>query len=222
MTFGKRQLLIGALVVALGAAVYLNWQFSGVQPVSTSAAEEASQTKQLGQTVYVNTELSNESAEVSQETKEASKESSDKSSKKSESTESEPSVIETAAELDSGLTEEQYTFFQNAKQRRAEAHNTAVEALTEVIEAADSTDTDVKDAAAAAADLASTIKSEADAETEIKTKGFKECIVTINNGSCTVIVTEKELNDATAVTIKDIINRQTGIDFDKITITGGG
>ena len=27
MAFGKRQLVLAALVVALGAAVYLNWQF---------------------------------------------------------------------------------------------------------------------------------------------------------------------------------------------------
>ena len=31
MTFGKRQLVIASLVVALGAAVYLNWQFSEPQ-----------------------------------------------------------------------------------------------------------------------------------------------------------------------------------------------
>ena len=29
MAFGKRQLVLAALVVALGAAVYLNWQFTG-------------------------------------------------------------------------------------------------------------------------------------------------------------------------------------------------
>ena len=29
MTMGKRQLVLAALIVALGAAVYLNWQFSG-------------------------------------------------------------------------------------------------------------------------------------------------------------------------------------------------
>ena len=50
MTFGKRQLMIGALVAALGTAVYLNWQFSGVQPVSVSGADESSSiSKQLGQ-----------------------------------------------------------------------------------------------------------------------------------------------------------------------------
>ena len=63
MTFGKRQLMIGALVAALGTAVYLNWQFSGVQPVSVSGADESSSiSKQLGQTTYVNTELSGEEA----------------------------------------------------------------------------------------------------------------------------------------------------------------
>ncbi|MFR1479586.1 MAG: hypothetical protein ACLSB9_29800 [Hydrogeniiclostridium mannosilyticum] len=29
MGFGKRQLILAALVVALGTAVYLNWQFTG-------------------------------------------------------------------------------------------------------------------------------------------------------------------------------------------------
>ena len=61
MTFGKRQLMIGALVAALGTAVYLNWQFSGVQPVSVSGEGESSSIlKQLGQTTDVNTEVSGE------------------------------------------------------------------------------------------------------------------------------------------------------------------
>lgn len=29
MKMGKRQVILAALVVALGAAVYLNWQFAG-------------------------------------------------------------------------------------------------------------------------------------------------------------------------------------------------
>ena len=73
MTFGKRQLLVGALVVALGAAVYLNWQFSGAQPVAVT--EESSQSKELGQTVYVNTEVSGET-----DAKTVNTESSDQSS----------------------------------------------------------------------------------------------------------------------------------------------
>ena len=57
MTFGKRQLVIAAMVVALGSAVYLNWQFSGTTPVDVTSTDEST-TKQLGQTTYVNTEIS--------------------------------------------------------------------------------------------------------------------------------------------------------------------
>ena len=60
MTFGKRQLVIAALVAALGAAVYLNWQFTGNTPAAVTQAEESSE-KQLGQTTYVNTEVSSQS-----------------------------------------------------------------------------------------------------------------------------------------------------------------
>lgn len=41
MTMGKRQLVLAALIVALGAAVYLNWQFSGNQLQATDAVNSA-------------------------------------------------------------------------------------------------------------------------------------------------------------------------------------
>ncbi len=67
MTFGKRQLLIAAMVAALGTAVYLNWQFSGVEPVSVNDDKQSvSVSKQLGQTTYVNTEVSGEKSEKSE------------------------------------------------------------------------------------------------------------------------------------------------------------
>ena len=31
MKYGKRQLILASLVLALGAAVYLNWQFAGTK-----------------------------------------------------------------------------------------------------------------------------------------------------------------------------------------------
>lgn len=34
MKFGKRQIILGALILALGSAVYLNWQFGSVAPVN--------------------------------------------------------------------------------------------------------------------------------------------------------------------------------------------
>ncbi len=205
MTFGKRQLMVAAMVAALGTAVYLNWQFSGVEPVSvTDSQPSESVSKNLGQTTYVNTEVSgakSEKAEVS----------------KSESSKAEK-VKETVQEVSSILTKEQQEYFSSERAKRAQTQDKAQEGLEDIIEGSTS-ETAKKDALKIAERLANTIKAEGDIEAEIKTKGFAECLVMINNGSCTVIVAKGNLNEATAVTIKDIVVRQAGIEFDRITVT---
>lgn len=52
MAFGKRQLVLAALVVALGAAVYLNWQFSDNRDLLATNTVTSSQ-KELGEAQYV-------------------------------------------------------------------------------------------------------------------------------------------------------------------------
>ena len=57
MAFGKRQLVLAALVVALGAAVYLNWQFSDNRDLLATNTVTSSQ-KELGEAQYVNNSVS--------------------------------------------------------------------------------------------------------------------------------------------------------------------
>lgn len=49
MKMKKQHVLVAALVLALGAAVYLNWQFSGTPLISSAS-------KELGAATYVNNE----------------------------------------------------------------------------------------------------------------------------------------------------------------------
>lgn len=52
----KRAIVLTGLVLALSAAVYLNWQYSGSKDnVSTSSRDET----KIGQSVYVNNTVSN-------------------------------------------------------------------------------------------------------------------------------------------------------------------
>ena len=51
MKMKKRNLIVAALVIALGAAVYLNWQFGGDNTLLTSS------TKELGAAEYVNNDI---------------------------------------------------------------------------------------------------------------------------------------------------------------------
>ncbi len=55
MKFGKKQLVLASLVLALGAAVYLNWQFTGTNKLPVGDLEETSgTTSELGAAQLVN------------------------------------------------------------------------------------------------------------------------------------------------------------------------
>ncbi len=74
MSFGKRQLVLAALVVALGAAVYLNWQFTGDNAVLTATSTLSSE-KNVGEAQLVNASASSgESSESSSGTSSKSSE----------------------------------------------------------------------------------------------------------------------------------------------------
>ena len=197
MTFGKRQLVIAALVAALWAAVYLNWQFSGNDAVEFTETETSS--KQLGQTTYVNTEIS--TAEFSSSEKEESK-------KKSEHAKA---VNSDDNSVDSG-------YFASERAKRSQSDAKAIETLSDIIEASSSSENAKKEAVSAAEKLALIIKAQSDIESEIKNKGFEDVFVCINNDNCNVSLYGGELDDASAIAVKDIVNRQAGIPFEKITV----
>lgn len=58
MSFGKRKIILASLVVALGAAVYLNWQFSSNPNFFEGTSMLKS--KELGEAKYVNNQVENQ------------------------------------------------------------------------------------------------------------------------------------------------------------------
>lgn len=196
MTFGKRQLVIASLVVALGAAVYLNWQFSEPQEL-VETETEASSVKQLGQTTYVNTELKTESSQT------------DKVKQTSQTSKPAQTV---STQPDKG-------HFAEERARRDKGNEQAMEIMTDIIESDKEDETRRSDTMKSAEKLSQTIKSQTDIENEIRLKGFQDAFVTINNDSCSVSVFGKELDDAAVIMIKDLVNRQTDISFENITIS---
>lgn len=208
MTFGKRQLVIASLVVALGAAVYLNWQFSDSGKIETTASE-ASSSKQLGQTTYVNTELKTTEYSSSQSSKDKAQESSAEKTKKTQQSKE--------ANADASGS-----FFSDEKEKRNKSNEQTIETLTDIIESASSDEAAKKEAVGKAKEIAENIKLQTDIENEVISKGFKDAYVVINNGSCSVTVYGGKLDDSSAIIIKDIVNRQAEIEFPKITVASSG
>lgn len=197
MKLGKRQFVIAALVVALGAAVYLNWQFSANDSLLANADENSqiSASKEIGEAKYVNTSASSKTE-----------------SSKSKIT-SEISAEEANAKPDKS------EYFAQEELKRKQMQDEELELLNDIIEDTESNDTAKAEAVKQLAEITKRIEQQSNIESLIKAKGFKECIAFISNGECSIVVSAGAVTNAGAITIKDIVHKQSGIDYSKITIT---
>lgn len=203
MAMGKRQLVLAALVVALGAAVYLNWVFSGsgTQLPATQAVASGTD-RQYGQTLLVNG-----SAVSGKGTASAAK---GKTS----------SVVSSraASAVKTAVTASTDDYFSQARLSRQKAQDEAKETIAKVLEDTKSDDALKKDAVAKAAVITQDLLKESDIETLVKAKGYPDCVVTLNDKECSVVVKTKAASQNDAVVIQDIVAGQTGLSYDKIRI----
>ncbi|HEX3017726.1 MAG TPA: SpoIIIAH-like family protein [Caproicibacter sp.] len=206
MTMGKRQLVLAALVVALGAAVYLNWVFAGNTTLPATQAV-TSGGRELGQTLMVN------GSAVSGKTANASAASGKAVSGKANVSSTKGSAVKTSA--NAGSNDE---YFNEARLSRQKTQDTAKEDIAKILEDAKSSDAVKKEAVDKAAVITQNMLKETDIENLVKAKGFSDCVVTINNGQCSVVVKTKANAESDAVVIQDIVAGQTGLSFDKIKI----
>ena len=199
MKYGKRQLILASLVLALGAAVYLNWQFAGTKVQSAGDVSEESASSALGAAQLVNNAyvetvsdtLMNEDG-VLPETEPADG-----------ATES--SAAEETAAADARLT-------------RQTARDEAVELLEDILKD-DSAEVAVKQAAVdEAAVIAQNILKETNIESLIEAKGFTECVAYINGESCTVVVNGDMEDEQNALIVRDIAVSESGVSAENVKI----
>ena len=199
MNFGKRELVLSALVAAMGTAVYLNWQFD-----SNKDKLAADNNDDLGVAHYVN-------AAIATSDNASSKASS---SKANVSSESEPqddyySSVPTNAE----------DYFAKVRLERKQIQDDLIELAKEVIESTDQNGKGRKEAVEHLNKMSDIIQQQTNVENLIIAKGFDDCVAFIQNDECSIVVTGQELKSDTLIAIKDIVIGQTGISFDKIRVT---
>lgn len=190
MAIGKRQLVLAALVVALGAAVYLNWSLSGNQLTATDTVNSGTA---LGAAQLVN-------ASGSKVTSGSSKATASKSS-----------AIATNAQANE--------YFATACLSRQKARDTAQETLEKTIQDPKAGDAAKKEAVDKKAVIAQNVLKEDSIESLVKAKGYLGCVAYLEDGKCNVVVQKAngiQANDT--VIIKDIVSGQTGLSYDKIKI----
>lgn len=190
MKNSKRQIVLGSLILALGAAVYLNWQFTEVSTVQQTSSEEVS----------TNSDIEDEDLGIAQLVN--------------------SSYIETVSDdlTQTSYSEETTTVsatISEARVSREQARDEALEILSDILEDVDS-DSDAKTLAVEeSAKIAQDMLKESTAENSIKAKGIDEVVVYINEETCTVIVDEIDDN---LLIIQEIIVNETGFNLENINI----
>lgn len=186
MVLKSKQVLTATLVIALGAALAVNWYYRNTPEFSeenTTVAEAVS--GNLGDSLYVGGTTA-----------------------AAENTENETN--DSAADSKS--------YFADAKLKRQQSHDKVIETINKTAES-ENLDSETKNRLAIMiTDFQSQLKGETDCENLIAAKTAKDCLVVINEGACQVVLEKNTLNDMLILQITEIIEKNTEISAENLTI----
>lgn len=192
MVFGKRQILLATLVVALGIAIYLNWQFSQTGKDLT-LAEDADASKNYGEAQFVGTDDENEADAIDV----------------TGITDMTDAIVTNNAGED---------YFIEARLNKKQSRDEAVETLQNILKDSAITEEEKDNAITTAASISTAIDAENNIESLIKAKGFSDCIAFIDSDKASIVVKTNGLLSTEVAQIKDIILGEIGIPAENITI----
>ncbi len=204
MAIRKRQLVLAALVVALGAAVYLNWQFGGSSQIVDAGTSVSD--KELGAAQLVNGTVDPAPSSAASDTA-----ANAVSGETATDTSSQAGVIDMNANADA--------YFAQARLERQKTRDASQELVQKVLDDTTADEGTKTEAANQAAEISQNMVTETNIENLVKSKGFVDCVAFIQNGACNIVVQKDgEFASADAIAIKDIVMAQASIAADKITI----
>ncbi len=192
---GKKQIIIAALVLLLGAAVYLNWQMTEI-PAVPDAAVDAELSGLLAETQETAGEAQNQPQENETETK----------------------VLGEAAFVNAEMLSSD-AYFASARLARSKARDEAIETISAVLNDDALSEADKQAASSKAVSLTDVIEAESRIENLIKAKGFADCMVYITDGGASVVVKSDGLTQDQATQIKNIVVSEGDIRGENISIT---
>lgn len=198
MSVWKRNAVVVAIVLFVGAAVYLNWSYGREAAASDGTADPNGNGKLLGQAALVNG-------------KEDGKQDSD--GKSAAQPPADPSAQPSAAG-------EQTGYFASARLNRQQARDSALQLLQQAAADAGAQQDIIDEANASIQAMAALTMSEANVENLITAKGYGDCVCFINDSSASVVVssTENGLSENDVTKIMEIVKKETGLTADKITV----
>ena len=202
MSVWKRNAVVVAIVLFVGAAVYLNWSYS------KEAADDPNGEgggKLLGQAALVNGENGGPATTGPDRQDPGAQASADPNPSESQPQEGNKSGT---------------GYFASARLNRQQARDSALELLQQAARDENAQQTVIDEANASIQVMAALTMSEAKVENLITAKGYGDCVCFINNNSASVVVssTENGLSENDVTKIVEIVKEETGLAASKITV----
>lgn len=190
MSLWKRNAVVVAIVLFVGAAVYLNWSYNKAD-TADSAADADSSAKILGQAALVSGDDPEDALLAG----------------------GQEGTADAAQTKETG-------YFAEARLNRQQARDSALELLQEAAGDEKAEQTVVDEANASIQTMAAYTLSEAQVENLVVAKGYADCICFINDSSASVVVssTENGLTEADVARIAEIVHEETGLAVSQVKI----
>ena len=231
MVIKRNQIIVTALVIMIAIAGYLNYndkkQNLAVNSDNVTASSKLSESLMPADFEYeefagmdiFNGEISIASTdgENADLLKSASAQNiSEENSQQLQDVQTGESAVGEAVLVNTSLDN---TYFVQAKLEREQARAKQKDMLTEMINNTNIEKEQRAECANAMLDIQKRIEKETSAEAMIKSKGFDEVYVRIDDNTVDVVVNKKELTEAEKAQIEDIVVRKTGISVENIRIS---
>lgn len=205
----NRPVTAAVMVLALGAAVYLNWSFAREAPQDITVTQgegTAVETAAAAETTAVLDPLE-EAAETAGEGEVPEEQAANKNY-------GEAQMV--SVSQDSGTE-----FFEEARLSRSKARDEALEALNEALKDTSVGEAEKKELTDKLSTQVNNITLETKLETLIKSKGFADCVVNLegNRANVTVMTENDALTAEEVARIRDaLLSQCAGMDAQNITI----
>ena len=218
--FKKNQMIITALAAMIAVAGYLNYSGTGLDEDLLSAnssaiedTEDASVAEDISaEDIYAQTgtEETGDIASLDEDTEAAEEEAEPAAEEQAEAEVG--NTVMVGSSVGVGLVSE-------AKVTREQTRSRNKEILMELINSTNITDEQKQGAIDEMVEMTDIAEKELAAETLLSAQGFNDVVVSINESSADVVVSNTQVSDAERAQIEDIVKRKTGIEAANITIT---
>ena len=123
-----------------------------------------------------------------------------------------------SSENASEVSADSENYFAEAKMKRNEAEDEAVDAIEDILENPNLDTQQKQKISSLLSDYTRNLKAQTDTENLIKAKTGSDCLVVINEDKCQVILEKNTLNDTLILQITEIIEKNTNISAENLTI----